>query len=366
MRCHLVYDVPMTGRLARVRRKSYLQLQKLGLPVCWFGRRGNPDTSWWPTRSPYENTKHLFEGLSQHAPTLLYCLDEHVSCKFSGEDIFLGHPVFPFRPGRRGVTELSIAQSPRPRVVALVSPLHCDTDIKTNHINRSYLDGINELIDRVDILFAIMGRYWWDRWPNSPFAHWIPKMVRLDMAVETSLFPRVKNRFNPPGKRGYLYIGRNGPMKGTRFLGELLSSLGDYRRGWIGVGQDIPGITRISHDRDLTPDFMAEIAETYDFFVSAAAADPNPTTILESMAWGFPVICTPQSGYYETSYRKNIYRDDLGRSVQVLRQLQFADEGTLMRMADEARMVVEREYTWDRFVGTVCAGLGLKRPRAGD
>ena len=297
--------------------------------------------------------------MSSLMPTLLYDLREQVRCKFSSGDVFLGHPSFPYQPGKKGVTELSLEQSSRPKVFALISPLHCNVDIQTGHINRPYLEAVGRLLERADILFAIMGQYWWDRWSESPFAHWLPKMVRLDMAVDTNLFPRVKKKFNPPGKRGYLYIGRNDPMKGTDFLSSLFAAAGDYPRGWIGSGPEIPGVTRISDNRPLTPDFMKKVADNFDFFVNASAADPNPTTILESMAWGFPVICTPQSGYYETSYRKNIYLDDLNRSVSVLREMQFADETMLCGIADEARSVVERQYTWDIFVERICKGLGL-------
>jgi glycosyltransferase involved in cell wall biosynthesis len=216
------------------------------------------------------------------------------------------------------------------------------------------------LLERADILFAIMGEYWWDQWPSCAFADWIPKMVRLDMAVDIAHFPRVKARFNPPGKRGYLYIGRNDPMKGTDFLSELLLRLGSFRCGWIGSGSNIPGIPRISMPRALTPEFMRRVAEDFDFFITTGIADPNPTTILESMAWGFPVVCTPQSGYYECSYRKNIYHDDFNRSVEVLRALQFADKSDLHKMSNDARNVVENEYTWKRFVGTISRELGIE------
>jgi glycosyltransferase involved in cell wall biosynthesis len=181
------------------------------------------------------------------------------------------------------------------------------------------------------------------------------------MAIDASRFPRVKKRFNPPGKRGYLFIGRNDPMKGTDFLNNLFNAVGEYPRGWIGNGPEIPCVPRISTDRPLTHKFMEDIAEKFDFFLNTSIADPNPTTILESMAWGFPVICTPQSGYYETTYRKNVYHDDLARSIKVLRQLQFADESELEKMANDARNIVEREYTWDRFVDTIFTKLGLKR-----
>ena len=359
MTLHFAYAAPSRGKTGRLMRFVCDKLQRLGLPVCPFGNRSKPDMSWWPKRSPYENTKNIFRGLSAAIPTKLYNFDERVGCHFSPGDVFLGHPFFPYCPGRKGVTELSINQAVRARIFALISPVHCDTKVETNHINRDYLNAIDRLLPHSDILFAIMGQYWWDQWPSSSFAHWMPKMVRLDMAIDTAYFPRVKNRFNPPGKRGCLYIGRNGPMKGTSLLTGLFGRLDNFRCGWIGSGPDIPGVPRISGPRALTPDFMKRIAEDFDFFITTGIADPNPTTILESMAWGFPVICTPQSGYYETTYRQNIYHDDLDRSLEVLSGLQFADESKLKKMADDARSVVEVEYTWDRFVDTICKGLGI-------
>jgi len=317
----------------------------------------------WPRCSPYENTRNIFLALSRHMPTALYALDERISCRFSSDDVFLGHPCFPARPGRVGVTELSIMQKPRPKVFALISPLHCETNIQTGHINKDYLDAVNRLLPHSDVLFGIMGEYWWDRWPNSPYAHWTNKMVRLDMAIDSTFFPRIKKEFNPAGKRGFLYIGRNDPMKGIDFLSRLAHRARGYRWGWIGSGAEIDGIPRLSEPRCLTPDFMARIARDFDFFVSPSIADPNPTTILESMAWGFPVVCTPQSGYYETSYRRNIYHEDMDRSVGILHELQSVSETQLEQMADEARLVVENHYTWDRFTNCICSRIGVASPR---
>jgi len=286
-------------------------------------------------------------------PTLLYHLRERVPCDLDADDIVVGHPVFPYKPGTIGVTELTMEGRPRPRLFALITPLHCNTDVQTSHINRDFLYAVDRLVPKADLLFAIQGQYWWDRWDTSPFAHWKPKMVRLDMAVDVKFFPRVKKRFNPPGKRGYLYIGRNDPVKGISLLRALREELSTFPWGWIGGGPEIPGIHRIARWRELTSQFMREMAQRYDFFVNTSVADANPTTILESMAWGFPVLCTLQSGYYETSYIKNIYADDVRRSTDVLTRLQHAEEDELMQIADKARSAVEKEYNWKRFTDTV-------------
>ena len=75
------------------------------------------------------------------------------------------------------------------------------------------------------------------------------------------------------------------------------------------------------------------------------------------MAWGFPVICTPQSGYYETKYLKNVFHENIEKSISVLESLQFAEEKELIAMANEARSAVEKEYTWDKFTDTILKTL---------
>lgn len=363
MKCHLVYSVPFTTQMvgSRVNRKIRSILNKVGVPVGLLANRqpSRDDLEAWPVRSPHENTRNLYSALSQKAPTILYHLTERVSCRFRPEDVFLGHPFFPHRDGGYGVTELAAKAKVRPRKYALITPLHCGVKIKTTHINKAFLDDIDRLLPSADVLFAIMGEYWWDQWDSSPYSHWKPKMIRLDMAIDVSRYPRVKRRFNKPGNRGYFYIGTSDFRKGGDFLGELMGRLDNYPRGWIGSGADIPNVPRISNDRALTPEFMSKIAEEYDFLISPSRADPNPTTILESMAWGFPVICTPQSGYYETSYRVNIHLDDIENNLALLKRLQYAEEDELIYMANEARHVVETEYTWQKFTSIVIQNLDL-------
>ena len=104
---------------------------------------------------------------------------------------------------------------------------------------------------------------------------------------------------------------------------------------------------------------LKQIAQDFDFFISPSRADPNPTTILESMAWGFPVICTPQSGYYSTSYRYNIDANDLSKSVEVLKSLQYADEELLKKISVSAREVVVKDYNWNIFTDKILQSLKL-------
>lgn len=361
MRCHLVYVVPTLGTsiLNKIKKRIILLLQQIHISISIIGNRQSYPLDLFSSGSPGSVTKNIYQYFSSKMATYLYHLHEKIKIEFNPDDIFLGHPYFPYVQGQRGVTELSISQKNRPKIFALISPLHCNTTINTGHINKLYLDAVNELIPEADLLFAIMGQYWGDQWKLSPYAHWLTKMVRLDMALDNEDYPRVKTKFNPPGKRRFLYIGRNDPMKGIDFLTKLISEEGSSPGGWIGAGAEIRGIPRVSPPRALTPEFMQQLAEQFDFFITTGIADPNPTTILESMSWGFPVICTPQSGYYETSYLRNVYHDDIPRSLEVLKELQYAKEEDLMAIANEARTVVETEYTWDKFLSTIFSTLNI-------
>jgi len=293
-------------------------------------------------------------------PTKLYHLTERVRCRFDAEDVFIGHPFFPHADGGYGVTEMAVHAAVRPRMLALISPLHCNLSVKNPHINEDYLRALDLLMPNTDRLFAIMGEYWWNEWDASPFSHWKDKMVRLDMAVDSAKYPFIKEAFNKPGRRGYLYIGSSSdPRKGIGYLSELMSRLKGFPRAWIGDGPEIPHMKRISTGRPLDPAFMREVAREYDIFVSPSIADPNPTTILESMAWGFSAVCTPQSGYYETDYLTNIPADDADAGVKVLLQLQEEDESRLAERARMGREAVESRYSWGIFTDTVVKELGL-------
>jgi glycosyltransferase involved in cell wall biosynthesis len=364
MTCHLVYSVPANNRSisSRILKRIRQHLNDIGVPIGLnINRQPNlSDLELWPVQSPYENTRNLYLSLSKRVPTKLYHLSERIQCRFHKDDIFIGHPYFPYKQGKYGITEMVVNGRIRPKITALITPLHCDTLTPNPHINKEFLMSVDRLVPRIDILFGIMGQYWWDVWDSSPFAHWKHKMIRLDMAVDANKYPHVKKRFNQPGNRGYLFISASDdPRKGADLFSHLMKELGDFPRGWIGNGPEIPNVARISTNRALTPEFMSNIAEKYDFFVSPAMADPNPTTILESMAWGFPVACTRQSGYYETEYRKNIFLDDISTSIQVLRDLQYEGEDKLANMAKKARKVVESEYTWGRFTENIIKKLGI-------
>ncbi|PZX19163.1 hypothetical protein LX69_00830 [Breznakibacter xylanolyticus] len=359
MKCYFVYALPYTkpkysigGFFQRIR--NYL-LNK-GLVNSRISKRilNEYDFKNWPIQSPYENAKHLYCALSKLYSTYFYHLTERSVISLRDADVFIGHPFFPIVKGNEvGVTEMALNSKECAKIMALISPLHCDDTINSSHINVKYLNHVNELIPKVDVLFAIMGEYWWDQWKTSKYAHWLPKMVRLDMAVNIDSYPLIKKQFNTKNKRRFFYIGKNDPMKGSDFLSELALAFPQFEFGWIGLGSEIRGVHKISDFRQLDNEFMSQIAMEYDFFISPSKADPNPTTILECMAWGFPVLCTPTSGYYENEYLTNITFGDVEEAKKIILSLQNMEESELIKKTELGRLAVLEKYNWKNFTDHV-------------
>src|SRR5205085_8783763 len=175
----------------------------------------------------------------------------------------------------------------------------------------------------------------------------------VDMAVEIARFPRVKRSFNPPGRRKFLFIGNGEPYKGAHLLSQLFG-LAERRHEcvWIGADRELPHLDRRPPQR-LEGAAMERLAAECDVFLTMGISDANPTTILESMAWGFPVACTPQSGYYRMSEIQELSTTDMAHNLAVLERFQSAGDGELLRQADRGRHLVESKFTFERFTGTV-------------
>lgn len=351
MKCYFVYSIPNKSGvsiIARIfNRLNEILLNKTFLKYLTAKRiYKKDDFKDWPKRSPYENTKNIYLALKERWDTRLFHLEEDIRIKFGADDIFIGHPFFPIKNNERGITENAFSAKKRPRVKALITPLHCDYSTSTQHINKAFLDHVEVLSKNCDVLFTFMGEYWWDKWKESIYSHMQKKMIRMDMAIDIHYFPRIKKVFNKPGQRKFLYIGKNDPTKGTTFLSNIAKVYEKGTFGWIGGGNGIDGITRIDGYTELTPDYMEKIALEYDFFISPSVADANPTTILEAMAWGFPVLATSQSGYYESKAITNIYLNDVEKTQAVLDKFQNMDESELKERTDFGRNTVEQKYNW--------------------
>jgi glycosyltransferase involved in cell wall biosynthesis len=347
MTVHFVYTVPRIGLAPRTGKKAARFIQACGFDSRWIGRRTNLDTSGWPDYSPVSITKHVYEALHRNFHTVLYDYQERGVIRGGAEDILIGHPD-PAEP--RSIWNRSCERGKFAARIAMFPIHHALADINAP---------IDRYIPKVDAIWGITGPYWYDTWGESAFAHWQPKITRLDMAIDVRQFPRVKKRFHPRGRRKFLFIGNANPCKGVHLLSILfgLAKDKDHKCLWMGGSGDFPNLEIRRGFVVFTPAFVKDLAEECDFFITMGVSDANPTTILEAMAWGFPVCCTPQSGYYHMPEIESLSTTDMQHNLAVLERLQWATEEELVERADSARRLVESSYTWERFNHTVLTEL---------
>lgn len=263
-------------------------------------------------------------------------------------DVLIGHPhPAPGTCFRRSMRE------PGWRRILILSP-YAHGDL----VQCAFLD---PLLAGCHQYLAITGAYWFRRVQDSPFSHWQPKMVHLDLAVERRDFPAVKHAFNPPGQRRFVYIGHTGFYKNTAYLSQIAQALPECEFGWIGGGRgEIAGLRRLGF-QNFSSAAGRQLLAQHDFLLTVGYADANPTTILEAMAWGLLPVCTPQSGYESgqphTAGIANVPLDDVAGAVSVLRALQELSEDELRRRQQANWTALDAHFHWERFAGQVLAAI---------
>lgn len=358
---HFVYaSTPGTGVLARLRGKASRVAQPLGIPLGYVGERDTLDTSGWPKHAPLSITHHVLQALRTLGDVRFYDWRECVAVRHGPDDVLIGHPF-----SRALIAPGGAPPDARPEDLGTVFNRAClhgrfAARIALNPMHYGlpqYCQAIAPALDACDHILGIMGPYWFDTWGQGPFARWVPKLTHVDMAIETAHFPRVKRAFNPPGRRKFLFIGNGMPYKGAHLLSQLFGLAGEkHRCVWVGADRELPNLDRRPPQR-LRGETMERLAAEVDVFLTMGISDANPTTILESMAWGFPVACTPQSGYYQMDEIRELSTTDMDQNLRVLDYFQSADEAELLRQADRARSLVETRFTFERFTRTVVDAL---------
>lgn len=299
-------------------------------------------------RSPYCITTNLYNFLKERTEVTYHQWDEKKVIQLQPNDVLIGHPHYdPETVIQRTFREQTC------RTMCTIHPLH------TNRVGDNM--PFDHLTEKANKVFSICGPYWYDTIDNTPFAHWKPKIIRLDMAVDLIHFPWVRESFNPPGERKFVYIGSTMPHKNLAFMVALMEKMPDVTLHWYGgTGEHplakLPNVKTVGHV-DLNIDMARKITSECDIFINTSISDANPTTLLESSAWGIIPACTKESGYYQDPMFTELFLDNIDKTIQNLRQLLTVDESTLLERARNTRHTIETYYTWERFCNLVWSTL---------
>lgn len=298
--------------------------------------------------APHAIGRNLGARLERRYRVVYHDWDSSYAITPEPDAVLVGHA----HPRRGTVFERS-SRDPGWRRVLMISPYNGEL------AQVAFLDPI---IRRSDLFLAITGEFWFSRVGQSACSHWMPKMVRLDLAVDRSDYPPLKVAFNPPGKRRFVYVGDAFRMKNLPYLSDIARSLPGSEFAWIGRGgrRSLPGVTRLGW-QDFSDKAARELMAGFDFLITVGWADANPTTVLEAMAWGLIPVCTPQSGYEGVQGIINVPLGDVAGASEVIERLQATPETELRAQQRENWDALDRQFNWDRFAGQVAQAIESDR-----
>ena len=213
-----------------------------------------------------------------------------------------------------------------------------------------YVAGV---IPHVERFVAISGKHWERRLPATCLAGIGPAFTQLDLAIDCDDFPLLVDTGRPVGRRRFLYVGRDVPMKNLSYLEQIAALRPEWEFVRIGPpGPERRGVTYLGAHDFRSPE-SRDLLASFDFAITVGRADANPTTVLEAMAWGLVPVCTPESGYEGYPGITNIPLGDADGAVVVLDRLQGMGDAEVQTLRQANRRRVETEYTWDRFTAVV-------------
>jgi hypothetical protein len=344
---HLIYTVPRGGLIDRVQDRL---AAGIGFPPSY--RNGSTRRFSHPLRSPHSVSFHLLEALKKKYHVKLYSMYEHTVADTSPGDIVLAQPapVLPHVPpqelDKEAVTYRTFTE--RKDITKIIIMPYSHDEIYTRWWSELVRDhGTNCIF--------ISGEPWMKTWDErSPFRTFeIPHKLRIDVCADSEDFPYVKDSFNERGKRGVLYIGHTGWYKNVQMLEELAKRMPDTRFGHLGLGQ-IKGFVKIDEFAKITPEFLKRLAKEYDIFISVSTGDPNATTVVEMLFAGFPVACTPETGYEGPQFTR-LSTTDISYNVNTLSTLLALPEAELLRKGREGSVYAKGRFEWGKTMADVVA-----------
>ena len=360
---HFVYTVPLGTNIFRRGVDKILKI----FHITPLHRSGRDFFIPWkhPIRAPHSISYNLLRAFKETAKgkykVKFYGMYEKGAVNLGPNDIFIGTPApegglsYSGRPDKDDYSSVTSATLRKYKGSAhqkiLITPFADD---------KLLVSWMKDLAENyaTKIILSATGEIWTRNWERTPFGS-IPKekVLRINMGIDMNDYPFVKRSFNPKGKRKYFYIGHNAWYKNTVELERIAEAIPNFDGVHIGCA-DVKGWKKLSNFANLTPDFMAKLAEEYDIFVNTSTADAQATTILENMCFGFVVACTPQSGYEYPSLF-SLSTNDTKSNVATLEKIQNMDEEELLDLAKKNKEIARTGHSWPIITRDVLDFIGI-------
>jgi glycosyltransferase involved in cell wall biosynthesis len=295
-------------------------------------------------KSPYSITRNLYKHLKTKFDNVYYYdwSSNQDVVNYDQNDIVLAHPNY-----ERDTIGWKLFNMDF-KVKASIHPLHH----KMPEFNRPF----HEIVDKVDVIFSIMGPYWYDTIDSSEFSHWKKKIMRLDISVNCDYYKFRNKKFKDKNRRTFVYVGNNRVEKGLDILYEIFSKSSHSLDMYGNIDHRINRLPNVRYYGyvDVNNEFCDMLVKNHDFFINTSISDANPTTCTEAASLGIPVVCTKGSGYWPD---EPFYNIELDNYETVMNILQNMDEKDLGDRAIKQRKWVENKCNWDIFCNKISSKL---------
>lgn len=294
-------------------------------------------------RTPDAIGYNLAKGLRERGyKVILYNLYISKQLKFkpSNNDILLGHPRWESNSTFNNLVKLKGWKR-----IIVIHPF-CPANLETH----AHLLKYCVLADR---FIAITGKYWAQAINDTSFYAWTGKFLQLDLALDRKNFPRIKENFNSPGKRKFIFIGNHAHYKNVKFLNKIAGKISNIEFHRIGpYSKKFPNL--IQHGaHELNSWYAKKLIKDMDFMITMSNRDANPTTILESSSMGLIALCPNGSGYEEIGGVFNISGLNIHDAINYINYLNNVESTFLEKKRKEMTSLLDKYYCWPRFVDEV-------------
>lgn len=296
--------------------------------------------------SPYTITQNVYKFLKQKTTEINWGLQYYNwtnggAIDHGPDDIIIGHPNY----DHNTIIQKTFKANRPCRAKFTIHPLHT-RDVSANF-------PFNDLVNQADGMFAICGKYWYDTLEQTQFAHWKPKITRLDMGINTDHYPFMKTVFNEPHLRRLLYIGSETHYKNLSYMTEIMKLIPDVQLYRYGGSSEhplshLPNV-RTTGNVTLNSEMGRHLCNACDLMINVSISDANPTTLLECSSWGIPVACTPGSGYYGGDPFFEIPESNAVLAAQFIKNLLRGPDDVLYKASIKNRALMQTEYNWEVF-----------------
>lgn len=218
-----------------------------------------------------------------------------------------------------------------------------------------------ECLRRAKTIFGLCGSHQLNLTEKDPIlAGFRGKLSPINTGLDRAMYPFAKRDFNPPGKRGFYYLGNPYAEKNTGAMIEAAKKTGSRLILADGRCSDSGSITEIGWIENGNPDHWRRITEECDFCLGVPLIDCQPVWVLEGISRGFVPVVSPAAAF-ECEYAIRVPDPTELALVEMMAMVQAVPDAELHIRQWECMRYLEEHHSWGRFCDQIWERISLDR-----